>query len=174
MANNPPIAQADITLFLDKYVTDGKDNIKALLMNMKKLSISDWAHLILSKSFRQVFICKSEIYKKLGNDISIFEELLIHIPLNYIYWRDRSSIGQLLTTTDPNTKLISWDHAFATCIALLKRQIIGSDILTLENVKTDLQKAFRSKECNIDEVLTTISITFSNCIRKRSQSIFSI
>ena len=57
--NNQPITEADITRFLDKYVTDGKDDIKTLIMNIKKLTISDWATLIWSKKFRQNFKCKS-------------------------------------------------------------------------------------------------------------------
>lgn len=125
----------------------------SFISHIKRLSLVNWAKLIWSPEFRKIFSSKSEIFNLLGSDIVFFEELFIHIPLNYIYWRDGVKSVELFPTTDQKNYPISWAHAIATCIVLSIKRIIGINAPRFEDVKTDLLNRFG---CNYLNNVTTI------------------
>lgn len=129
------ITQDQINEFIASNFRGRNGIIKSVLRDMKTQEMESWAYIIWSSDFRKKFRTKEQIFKeKSERDILIFEELMIMIPLNYIYWRN----GILYEDIFPATSQIGktcWAHAVASCIVLAYRRIIGRSVLDFEEVK---------------------------------------
>lgn len=149
------VTEHDIEFFIDKYFRGRNEEIKTIIKSLKKQEILSWAKIIMSSEFRQIFPTEKEIKKKLGEkELKIFEELLIMIPLNYIYWRDCIKHEQLFPTTEQNGPY-SWAYAIATIIHLTMRRIIGMTAPSFEEILKDLLKEFANqKDLSLTNILT--------------------
>lgn len=153
------ITDEDINNFIKTYFNGQCERFKTILKNMKKQKFSSWVEIIWSASLRKFFSTKNGIeLKKEKNekDVLIFEELMIMIPLNYIYWRDAIKNEDIFPPTNQKFVPICWAHAIATGIVLAYRRIIGRNELKFKDVKNYLIEKYGTKEQCVEDILPEI------------------